>query len=67
MHETYLMMAQNQIADRIRDAAAWRLAAEARPQRTSRDWSTTIRSFRDRSRGQRSATAARPADACGGA
>ena len=63
MHEIYLMMAQNQIADRIRDAAAWQLAAEARPPGTS-GWSTRVRSVLERSRRQRPAVAAGPADAC---
>jgi hypothetical protein len=33
MHETYRMIAQNRIHDRMREAADWRLAAAAQPSR----------------------------------
>jgi hypothetical protein len=31
MHETYRILAEDRIREQIREAAAWRLAAEARP------------------------------------
>jgi hypothetical protein len=65
MHDIYLMMAQNQIADRIREAETLRLVAEARPDRGPSGWSTRMRSVLARPRGQRPAAAPEPAEACG--
>ena len=66
MHETYLMMAQNRIDDRMREAAAWRRANEARGSRTSIGWPTRIRSSLARPGAQRPVTATTAADAAGG-
>jgi hypothetical protein len=65
MHDIYLMMAQNQIADRIREADTLRMIAETRSDHGSSGWSTRIRSVLARSRGQRLAAAPEPAEACG--
>jgi hypothetical protein len=65
MHEIYLMMAQNRIEERIREAAAWRRGDEARGPRSSIAWSTRIRSALDRSRVQSPAGTATAADAGG--
>jgi hypothetical protein len=68
MHETYRMMAQNRIDDRIREAAQWRLADEARAGTTHGRWPASLRAFVGGARLQRRAAApAKPAataDAC---
>ena len=38
MHETYRILAEDRIQEQIREAAAWRLAAEARPTTNRGAW-----------------------------
>jgi hypothetical protein len=56
MHDTYRMLAHDRIDDALREAAAWRLANEAREDRTSLRWPARIRDWvRHAGRGQRAA------------
>jgi hypothetical protein len=43
MHETYRMMVQHQIDERLREAAEWRRADEARSRREARDVPAALR------------------------
>jgi hypothetical protein len=62
MHETYRILAENRTAELMREAAAGRLAAEARMIRSERRGSGLVRRLRSLRRSGRAQ--ARPATAC---
>jgi hypothetical protein len=70
MHETYRMLAQTRIDDRLREAAAWRRADEARTRDAHRSLSIRVRALlahrRDRRQPAVPATAALAALAADG-
>ena len=62
MHETYRILAENRTAELMREAAAWRLAGEARTIRTERRGRGLVRGLRLLRQFGRAQ--ARPAAAC---